>query len=72
MEESKAVLHCYLVAARMEKKTLNFHFLRFNTAVSNRHAFETNTLPSSGLLTLLLILVKVRHLRSITHDDRFP
>lgn len=28
LEESKAVLHCYLVAARMEKP-LDFHFLRF-------------------------------------------
>lgn len=40
--------------------------------LSNRHAFKTYTLPSSVLLTLLLTLVRVRNLRSITHDDRLP
>lgn len=46
------------------KKTSTSISADLRLRLRNRHAFETSTLPSSILLTLLLTLVKVRYLRS--------
>lgn len=71
LEEPKAVLDCYWGATRMENISTSISS-DLTLWLSNSHAFKTNTLPSSVLLTLLLILVKIRCLRSVTHDDRIP